>query len=120
MRKIGLTLPRAVLYDRIEARARGMIRRGWVEEVEELLASGVPENAPAFQAIGYAELVATIRGRTALEPSVTGLIGRTRRFAKRQETWFRREPEIEWLDARRVAENGKGIAAAVAELDGGR
>ena len=53
MRKIGLTLPRAVLYDRIEKRAREMMERGWVEEIERLLASGVDRNAPAFQAIGY-------------------------------------------------------------------
>jgi tRNA dimethylallyltransferase len=120
VRKLGLTLPRADLYDRIEARARGMIRRGWVEEVRNLLAAGVPAEAPAFQAIGYAELVAAIRGRTGLDEAMTRLIVRTRRFAKRQEAWFRREPEIEWLDARHEDSIRRGIAAAVGSLDGGR
>jgi tRNA dimethylallyltransferase len=120
VRKVGLTLPRAELYDRIEVRARGMIRRGWLDEVKSLLASGLPGDAPAFQAIGYAELVGVIQGRSRIEEAVAALIVRTRRFAKRQETWFRREAEIEWLDARHVERNRAEIAAAVGSIGGGR
>ena len=119
MRKVGLTLPRAVLYDRIEARAREMLSRGWLEEVRTLLASGVPVSAPAFQAIGYSELVAVIEGRIGFEAAVTSLITRTRRFAKRQETWFRREPGIEWLDARRMETQLSELVSAAGTAGGG-
>jgi tRNA dimethylallyltransferase len=119
MRKLGLTLPRAVLYDRIESRARAMLARGWAEEIRGLLVSGVPADAPAFQAIGYAELVAAIEGRIGIESAVARLITRTRRFAKRQETWFRREPEIEWLDARRLETQLSECAIAAGTAGGG-
>jgi tRNA dimethylallyltransferase len=119
MRKLGLTLPRAVLYDRIESRAREMIARGWEEEIRSLLASGVPADAPAFQAIGYAELVGAIEGRIGIESAIAKLITRTRRFAKRQETWFRREPEIEWLDARRLETQLSELAIAAGTAGGG-
>lgn len=119
MRKIGLTLPRAVLYDRIESRAREMLARGWLEEVRDLLDSGVPVNAAAFQAIGYAELVAAIEGRIGIESAIARLVTRTRRFAKRQETWFRREPGIEWLDARRLETQLSELAIAAGTAGGG-
>lgn len=119
MRKIGLTLPRAVLYDRIEARARAMLRDGWADEVRSLLASGVPATAPAFQAIGYTELLAAIEGRRDEGEAVQSLITRTRRFAKRQETWFRRESGIEWLDGRLVDASWNRIVGAVESAGGG-
>ncbi|MGE4190053.1 MAG: tRNA (adenosine(37)-N6)-dimethylallyltransferase MiaA [Thermoanaerobaculia bacterium] len=119
MRKFGLTLPRAVLYDRIEKRAREMMKLGWMEEIEALLVSGVDRDAPAFQAIGYAELLAAIDGRDSREGALEKLIRATRRFAKRQETWFRREDDIHWWDARVVAAEFDAIVKA-AVSDGGR
>lgn len=119
MRKIGLTVPRAVLYDRIEARAREMVGRGWVAEVEQLLAGGVRSDAPAFQAIGYAQWVAALAGRISRDEAFAELITATRRYAKRQETWFRREPEVEWLDARLVEANFAAIVSAVGSTGGG-
>ncbi len=98
-RIIGLTLPRAVLYDRITSRARAMLGAGWLEEVRSLLDAGVVPSAPAFQAIGYRHLAEVVAGRATLEEATSALIRATRQFAKRQETWFRRESDIEWWDA---------------------
>jgi tRNA dimethylallyltransferase len=97
--KVGLTLPRALLYDRIEGRVRRMVAFGWVEEVRKHLASGVSLEAPAFQAIGYRQLARHLEGEITLEDAVVEIVQATRRFAKRQMTWFRREPEVHWVDS---------------------
>jgi len=98
--RVGLTLPRAVLYDRIGVRVRGMRERGLAAEVEGLLASGLDPGLPAFQAIGYRQFARHARGEWTLERAVEETIRATRRFAKRQETWFRKEPGVTWFDAR--------------------
>jgi tRNA dimethylallyltransferase len=120
VRKVGLTLPRAVLYDRIEARAHEMVRRGWIEEVSRLLASGVAPDAPAFQAIGYAQWVEVLAGRVSREAAFRECVVRTRRFAKRQETWFRREAGIEWLDGRLQVSELAAIVTGAGSACGGR
>jgi len=97
---IGLTLPRGVLYDRLGVRVRLMVARGWLDEVRALLANGVGPEAPAFQAIGYSQWVRHLAGEYDLEEATRRIVVATRRYAKRQETWFRREPGIEWHDAR--------------------
>jgi tRNA dimethylallyltransferase len=104
MRKVGLTLPRGVLYDAIAVRVRSMLGAGWLDEVRELLARGVERTAPAFQAIGYRQWVEHLEGASGFEESLQSVVTLTRRFAKRQETWFRREEGIEWWDARRSRE----------------
>lgn len=98
--RVGLTLPRGVLYDRVAARVRSMVARGWLDEVRALLASGVGPESPAFQAIGYSQWVRHLAGEYELEEATRRILLATRRYAKRQETWFRREPGIEWHDAR--------------------
>lgn len=103
-RRVGLTLPRALLYDRIEARVRRMIEGGWLDEVRTLLASGVRPEAPAFQAIGYAQWVRHLAGELGFEEAFRRIVVATRRYAKRQETWFRQEADVEWHDARHAAE----------------
>ena len=105
VRKVGLTLPRAVLYDRIESRVREMIARGWLDEVRSLLASGVGSECPAFQAIGYAQWVRHLAGELHFEAAVREIVVATRRYAKRQETWFRREADVEWLVPQGVEAN---------------
>lgn len=95
--RIGLTLPRAILYDRITARVGRMMDHGWLNEVRQLLASGLTPDLPAFQAIGYRQLVQHIRGERTLDSALEELIRQTRRFAKRQETWFRKEPDVAWF-----------------------
>lgn len=104
MRKIGLTLPRALLYDAIAARVEAMMSAGWLDEVRALLAAGTGRGCPAFQAIGYRQWVAVLDGEVAFEAALQQVVTLTKRFSKRQETWFRREPGVEWWDARRSRE----------------
>ena len=96
--KIGLVPPRAALYERIDARANEMLAAGWLDEVRALIARGIPENAKPFQFIGYADLRAHLEGRVTLAAAVARIQQSTRRFAKRQLTWFRREPDVHWLE----------------------
>jgi tRNA dimethylallyltransferase len=76
-----------------------MVERGWVEEVARLLARGLDPGLPAFQAIGYRQLVRHLEGEWSLEQAIGETVKATRRFAKRQETWFRREPDVTWFSA---------------------
>ena len=95
--KIGLMPARETLYERVHARTESMLTRGWVEEVRGLLESGVPESAKAFDFIGYRELRGVLRGEMALEEARAAIQQATRRYAKRQMTWFRREKGVQWL-----------------------
>ncbi len=111
--RFGLTLPRAVLYDRIAERFHGMVESGWPDEVRRLLAAGVGRQVPAFRAIGYSDWVRHLEGELGREELEMRVVRASRRYAKRQETWFRREEEIVWLDAR---EPDAAIAAIVKQL----
>jgi len=97
--RVALTLPRTVLYHRIAERVSAMVAMGWVGEVEGLLKAGWDPGLPAFQAIGYRQLAQHVRGEIGLDQAVEETIRATRRYAKRQVTWFRREPDIVWFDA---------------------
>jgi tRNA dimethylallyltransferase len=97
--RVGLTLPRTVLYDRIAGRVARMVEEGWVEEVARLLARGLDPGVPAFQAIGYRQIVRHLEGEWSLDQAIGETVRATRRFAKRQETWFRREPDVTWFTA---------------------
>lgn len=94
---IGLSLPRDVLYRRIEQRIDAMLAQGWPEEVQRLLDAGVPVQCQAMKAIGYAELASYLQGHLSLEEAAAQIKTRTRRFAKRQLTWYRRMPYIRWF-----------------------
>ncbi|HEX4641916.1 MAG TPA: tRNA (adenosine(37)-N6)-dimethylallyltransferase MiaA [Candidatus Acidoferrales bacterium] len=95
--KIGLQPPRAALYARIEGRTRTMLERGWLEEVSRLVRSGVPENSKPFDFIGYSELQAHLEGTVTLASATKAIAQSTRRYAKRQVTWFRKEQLVHWL-----------------------
>ena len=95
--KIGLQPPRAALYDRIEQRTSKMLDRGWLEEVAGLVRSGVPQNAKPFDFIGYTELRAHLEGTVTLAAATKAITQATRRYAKRQLTWFRKEPLVHWF-----------------------
>ena len=110
-REFGLSLPREELYRRIEERVDRMMEEGLGEEVRGLLERGYGEGLAAMTGLGYAQLAGYVRGKVDLEEAVRRLKRDTRRFAKRQLTWFRADPRIEWVD---VAEVG-GVAEA-AEL----
>jgi tRNA dimethylallyltransferase len=85
---------RADLYRRIEARIDQQMADGWLDEVRSLLRRGLPPKATAMQAAGYRELAAHVRGEMTLPEAVALTKTRTRQLAKRQMTWFRREPQL--------------------------
>jgi tRNA dimethylallyltransferase len=95
--KIGLLPPRPALYERIHARVLAMISAGWLDEVRRLISQGVPADAKPFQFIGYTELREHLEGRISLDEAVEQIQQATRRFAKRQITWFRKEPGVTWF-----------------------
>jgi tRNA dimethylallyltransferase len=93
---IGLARPVAELDARIAARAQAMVAAGFVEEVRALAARGLGPDAPGLSAVGYRELRAHVDGRCDLEGALAATVRATRRFAKRQRTWFRRETDVVW------------------------
>jgi len=93
-----LSRDREDLRTRMEKRIDGQIAAGWVEEVRRLLARGLEKNATAMQAAGYRELVAHVHGNLPLEEAITLIRNRTWQLAKRQLTWFRREPQVNWIE----------------------
>jgi tRNA dimethylallyltransferase len=95
--KIGLAPDREALYERIHARTDAMLANGWLEEVRSLLDGGMPENAKAFDFIGYRELRALLQGTLTMDEARLAILQATRRYAKRQLTWFRRERAVHWL-----------------------
>ena len=95
--KIGLLPPRAALYARIHARTDAMLAAGWLAEVRALISSGVPTDAKPFQFIGYSQLSEVLAGRLSEKDAVQQIQQATRRFAKRQLTWFRKESGVHWL-----------------------
>ena len=95
---LGMTYrDRAVLHQRINDRVDAMFSAGMVREVQELLGSGVPSSATSLQAFGYKELVDALQGDLSLDEARESIKTATRRYAKRQLTWFRRNEAIHWL-----------------------
>lgn len=94
---LGLSPDRQSLYDRINHRVGLMLRQGWVEEVRLLLRGGADPNCKAFEAIGYREVIRHLQGDITLDQLLEQVRIRTRQYAKRQYTWFRKEPGIYWL-----------------------
>jgi tRNA dimethylallyltransferase len=95
--KIGLSPEREALYQRIHTRTDAMLAAGWREEVRGLVASGLPADAKPFDFIGYRELRGVLNGEMKLEEAQAAIQQATRRYAKRQLTWFRRDGQIHWL-----------------------
>lgn len=95
--KIGLDPPRVLLYEHINERSRRMFEAGLVEEVKGLLGTGAPPDAKPFESVGYREALAVAQGRMPLQEAIASTQQRTRRYAKRQMTWFRREKDVHWL-----------------------
>ena len=94
----GLTMPREKLYQKIDARVDHYMAVGLVGEVRNLLAKGVDPALPAMQALGYKEVVEYLHGNWSEEKMVAEIKKRTRNFAKRQYVWFRRFPDVEWME----------------------
>lgn len=113
--KIGLQPPRAALYERIEKRVRDMLDRGWPDEVARLVQSGIPANAKPWDFIGYGELRSHLDKTVTLGAAAKATSQATRRYAKRQLTWFRKEPVVHWLpgfgDDPRVAASAERLVS---------
>jgi tRNA dimethylallyltransferase len=105
----GLTMPREGLYRRIEERIDQQLAAGLLAEVQGLLARGFTDDLPAMKGLGYRQLAPCVRGEATLEEATALFKRDTRRFAKRQYTWFRRMAEVVWLD---LEETGGEAGAA--------
>lgn len=96
--QFALTMDRARLYARIDARVDAMMRAGLLDEVRGLMDAGAADALTSRQAIGYKELIDALEGRCTIGEAVDLIKLRSRRYAKRQLSWFRRDPRITWLD----------------------
>jgi tRNA dimethylallyltransferase len=95
--QIGLDIDRATLDPRIEERVRAMFDAGLVDEVRRLLAAGLAEGRTARTAIGYREVTAYLSGETTLDEAIERTTAATRRFSRRQDGWFRKDPRVVWM-----------------------
>jgi tRNA dimethylallyltransferase len=95
---IGVNPPREELYKRIDQRVGRMFEAGLADEVHELLAQGIPRDAKAFEAIGYRQLIEAIDSCIPQEETIRIIQRDTRRYAKRQMTWFRKQSKVTWFD----------------------
>jgi tRNA dimethylallyltransferase len=96
---VGLTLPRELLYERINARVDRMFEAGLLDEVAGLCERGLRKGSTARQAIGYKELIDVLDGTASLDEAVAAVKQASRRYAKRQLTWFKADGRIRWLEA---------------------
>ena len=113
---IGLDFTeRSELYRRINLRVDIMLEMGLLQEIRELLASGIPAKATAMQAIGYKEFVAALNGECTIDEAADQVRMFSRRYAKRQLTWFRRNKNIHWL-IRETGQSSDEILAAARQL----
>jgi tRNA dimethylallyltransferase len=112
--KIGLSDDRQDLYRRIEARVDSMMEKGWLEEVRDLLGRGVSSRVKPMQSLGYKRLISFLAGEMDWARAVHLIKQDTRRYAKRQITWFKADPDIHWFPAR--AENYPAIRKKVSDF----
>ena len=96
--KLGLNPPRDELYRRVNQRVLEMLDAGWIDEVRRLLETGISPHSQAFAALGYRRVVEYLQGGLAHEEMVLRIQADTRHYAKRQWTWFRRDPQVRWFE----------------------
>ena len=113
----GIAMERERLYKRIDARVDAMVEAGLVDEVRALAEGGLAETLTAMQAIGYKEVVAYLDGALTLDEAIDEVKRRSRRYAKRQLSWLRRDGRVRWLDYDRLDEDG-AARIVLAALDG--
>ncbi|MBI1820423.1 MAG: tRNA (adenosine(37)-N6)-dimethylallyltransferase MiaA [Nitrospirae bacterium] len=95
---IGLKVKREFLYERINQRVEEMVAKGWVEEVKTLLEKGFHENLPSMLSLGYNTLCSCLAGRISLNHAILLIKRDTRHYAKRQLTWFNKDPNVRWIE----------------------
>ncbi len=117
--QIGLTLERALLYQRIEQRVDAMMQAGLLEETKKVNEAGYAHTLPALQGLGYKQLLRHLRGETTLTEAVEDIKRETRHFAKRQITWFKRDQRIHWLEAHGDLDALTDVMAAIYRKDEG-
>jgi tRNA dimethylallyltransferase len=104
--KIGLSPPRKALYEKLDRRARQMFKVGLIDEVQGILARGIARSVKPFESHGYCQAIQFLNGELKLDEAIFYAQRNTRRYAKRQMTWFRQEPGMEWFsgfgDARQI------------------
>jgi tRNA dimethylallyltransferase len=103
--QLGLTLPRAELDQRIAARVDRMWQAGFEAEVKDLVQQGLRDGKTASRALGYQQLIRHLDGELTLDQARDETVQATKRFARRQESWFRRDPRVRWLDASQPPES---------------
>jgi len=106
---VGVEVDRKKLYAAIDARFDAMVAAGLVAEVRALVEAGYSPGKPPLSTIGYKQIAAYLRGEIALDDAIAQARQESRRLAKRQLTWFRREPEIVWLDPERGAQDALAL-----------
>lgn len=116
VRVIALDPPREALYQKINNRADEMFARGLIEEVESLIASGVPPTAKAFQAHGYRRVVEYLQGKRTREDALNQMKLDTRHYAKRQLSWWRAWSDVLWIH--RFGDDSAAFEEAIAYLEG--
>jgi tRNA dimethylallyltransferase len=115
-RFVGLTMQRTQLYRRVDERVDAMLANGLLGEVRALLDAGLREALTASQAIGYKEFVPVIEGGADLDEAVSAVKQASRRYAKRQLTWFTADPRVRWIDVTELS-LGEAAEAALGTLD---
>ena len=103
---------RSDLYARIDSRVTTMLEMGLIDEIQTLLAEGIPPRCTAMQAIGYKEFVDALAGRCSIEEAADQVRQSSRRYAKRQLTWFRRNRAIHWLRRSKEVGSAEILSAA--------
>ena len=108
-----LSLPREILYDRIDRRVDQMKEEGLIQEVEKLLDMGCRKDMVSMQGLGYKEVIDALEGRDTMEHAFARIKQETRHFAKRQFTWFRRERNVTWLEKETFAQEQELLAYCI-------
>lgn len=102
---VGLTMPREALYKRIDARVDDMVRQGLVDEVRGLMEAGLTETLTSRQAIGYKEIIEALQGKIGMDEAIDQVKRSSRRYAKRQYTWFNADGRITWFDVSAMSQD---------------
>lgn len=114
-RVFGLRMERDALYRRIEARVDAMMAAGFLDEVRSLLASGYGPDWKSMQSLGYRHLIRHLREGQPLDEAVAELKQDTRRYAKRQMSWFNADPQVRWIDVPNTEVTAEAVAAVLSE-----
>lgn len=116
--KLALRVDRPVLVERIARRLREMVEAGWVEEVRALAEKGHGPSLRRLRILGYPDLLDVVQGERRLEDALEGILVATRRYARRQGTWLKAEPGVEWLEGADEEEAERRIRAFLADSGG--